>query len=265
MTRRVLLRLLPGIPALLLVILVVAEKTDALRSDTLVAAACTLDLLAPSPDIPALLREYRDVIARQAAEYDLPPEMLAAVIYGHQVALTPFRTFTDCAGSAIGRDLSLGLAQVRISTAFSADRVDPEVLANADFKQYRKSLLDPDANIGWQARVVRLLLDREIRYPAIPAGTLVHDPFAMALVMSEYRAGPQHTEAADSRLSGNAFFDLGFMLRDEVFIFGRPLPEQQQIQQEVRGYLNYIYCDSGIYNTSVCDNWQARNLPPLLP
>jgi hypothetical protein len=258
MVMRSVLKWLLCIPALMLVGLVAAEKSGRLRSDSLEAVLCTPELLRATPDIPTLLGEFRAQIDTHAREIDLPPELLAAIIYGHQSTLTQFRHFTDCAGSALGRDLSLGLAQVRISTAVSADRLPYDSLPHRDFKQYRATLLDPDRNIAYQASVLRQLLDRDIRYPGITADTLVHDPFAMALLMSEYRAGPQHVAAEESRLSANAFYDLSFMLDDAVFIFGRDTGESRLIRQQVQDYLDFIYCDSGIFNQGVCENWQDR-------
>lgn len=119
-------------------------------------------------------------------------------------------------------------------------------------------LFDPARNIGYQARELRRLLERDNRFPGMTAEELIHDPFAMTLAMSEYRAGPLDTPSNSTRRSGNAFFDLEGMLREELYIFERDPADAAQIRTATSEYLGYIYCESDIYNASVCVNWRAR-------
>ena len=242
----------------LLVVFLSAEQLNFLRSDSIVAVACARELLADKPDELAVVAQYKDAIATTARRHDLPPEFLAAIIYGHQRGLTPFRKFTDCAGSALGRNLSLGLAQVRISTAAANDKLELAELSPATFKSYRAKLLDPAGNIEYQARELRQLLERDHRFPGITAEALVHDPFVMTLAMSEYREGPQAAPSSESRLSGRAFGDLSRLLLEDLYIFDRPAADASQIRTAVTDYLEYINCDSGIFNQSACDDWHKR-------
>jgi hypothetical protein len=243
-----------------LLIFITAEKLNYLKSDSLIALACSVELVSSETDPIKLLADNHDTLEAEALNYDLPPEMLAAVIYGHQRALTPFRKFTDCAGSAVGLNMSLGPAQVRISTAVNSDYLAYDGMPHSEFKAYRKNLLDPAQNIKYEAQILRRLLDRDHRYPGISAQEIIHDPFVMALVMSEYRGGAQEADNESSRLSGNAFYDLEHLLREGVFIYNRDPSEVTEIQGKVVDYLDYIYCDSGIFNESVCEN-SRESLP----
>jgi hypothetical protein len=90
------------------------------------------------------------------------------------------------------------------------------------------------------------------------AEELIHDPFAMTLIMSEYRAKPQATANESSKLSGNAIFDLRQLMAEELYIFGRDAADAGDVRDAVTDYLEYIYCNSGMFNTSVCDDWNKR-------
>jgi hypothetical protein len=247
-------------PAICLILFVLAEKFNLLKTDSLVAAACTKELFLAKPHESAILAQYKNVIATEAQQYDLPSELLAAIIYSHQTTLTPFRKFTDCAGSALGYDFSLGLAQIRISNAVTNDRLHFASMAPGTFKNYRSVLLDPAQNIKYQAKELRLLLERGSRFPGITSEEVIHAPFIMALLMSEYRMGRQEAESIASKLSANAFWDLRLMQGNSVYIFDRNMADSVQIQNNIREYLDYIYCKSSIFNSSTCDDWHNEVL-----
>jgi hypothetical protein len=239
----------------LLVVFLSAEKSNLLKSDSLTAVACTKELFLAKPDEIGVITQHRDAILAEAQKYDLPPELLASIIYGHQRDLTPFRKFTDCAGSALGGDLSLGLAQIRVSNAATNDKQEFASMAPADFKNYRSTLLDPLQNLEYQAKELRQLLEREIRFPGITAEELVHDPFIMTLLMSEYRMGRQGVPVSTSRLSGNALFDLRPLRDASIYIFDRDAAESTQIQNYVGEYLDYVNCEREMFNTTECGDW----------
>jgi hypothetical protein len=237
--------------------LVAVEKLDLTRTDSIAAVACAGELFRARPEAAGIINQYRQTILEQATRHALPPELMATIIFAHQRGLTSFRRFTDCAGSAMGSDLSLGLAQIRISTAIGNDGIQYASVSAATFKKYRSGLLDPVRNIQYQAREMRRLLDRDIRFPGISSEELIHYPFGMALLMSEYRMGRQSARIGTARLSASAFWDLGHMQEDGVYIFGRDAADVALIQDNVRKYLDYIYCEKGIFNASVCEVRQA--------
>lgn len=232
-----------------------AKKFNINKAEGIVAAACTKELLLAKPNELDVITAYKDAIVTEAQRYDLPSELLAAIIYSHQKTLTPFRKFTDCAGSALGKDLSLGLAQIKISNAVSNDRLKFAAISLDDFNYYRSVLLDPFRNIQYQAKEVRLLLERNSRFPGITAEELIHEPFIMALLMSEYRMGRQEAASSTSKLSANAFWDLRFLQENSVYIFDRDPADTVQIQNKIREYLDYIYCERGLFNSTVCADW----------
>lgn len=234
-----------------------AGRLHLIRADGLAVAACLLELAGERPEEDALIRQHRDAVLSASRRYDLPPEVLAAIIRGHQRGLTPFRRFTDCAGSALGADLSLGLAQIRVSTVVSSDKLEADPVSPATFGRYRAALLDPDTNIEYEARALRQLLDRDSRFPGITSEDLVRDPFAMALLMSEYRAGPEDKDAKDSRIGATGLRDLRHMLADAVYIFGRDEAEMVLIRDEVFQYLDDTYCHGERVNRWACDDWRG--------
>jgi hypothetical protein len=242
------------------VALVTTEKLDFLKTDTLAAALCTKELFSAKQDELTIVSGHKETISSAAGRYDLPPELLAANIYGHQSDLPPLRKFTDCAGSAMGRDMSLGLAQIRISIAANNDGRKAVDLSPADYKRYRALLLDPVRNTEYHAKELRQLAERAGRFPGISAEAIIHDPFVMALLFSEYRLGRQDTPSTASKLSGHAFWDLRLLLTDTVQLFGRDRADIAQIKTEVREYLEQVYCDGRIFNAKACDQWH-RALP----
>src|SRR5690606_16921635 len=136
------------IAALCLFAFLAAGKMHLIRTDGMAFTACPLELAGATPDGDATIIQHQDAISSAAERHDLPPEVLAAIIRGHQPDLTPYRQFTDCAGSALGADVSLGPAQIRISTAAGSNEITP-----ANFARYRSALLHPDSNIEIQAQV----------------------------------------------------------------------------------------------------------------
>lgn len=244
-----------AIAGVCLLLFLASGKLHLIRTDGIRLAACPLQLAAGRTDADGVILRRRDAIVSASRRHGLPPEMVAAIIHGHQPGLTPFRRLTDCAGSALGADLSLGPAQIRISTAASGDGLATNPLSPADFARYRAALLNPDTNIEYQARELRRLLERDVRFPGITGEELVRNPRAMALLMSEYRAGPQNAEAEDSRIGMTGLRDLRHMLVDGVYVFGRGEAETALIRDRVFWYLDDAYCDGDV--VWFCNEWRS--------
>ncbi|MEJ2111605.1 MAG: hypothetical protein P8Z37_17190 [Acidobacteriota bacterium] len=102
------------IPAIIIVLLVLAGALHMTRVDVIAACNCTKELFHGKQAEIDVVRQNKQIISQEAKRFDLPPELLAAIIYNHQRDLTPFRVFTDCFGSALGRNLSLAFSKERI-------------------------------------------------------------------------------------------------------------------------------------------------------
>jgi hypothetical protein len=52
-------------------------------------------------------------------------------------------------------------------------------------------------------------------------------------------------------------------LDDDLYLFNRPVQEKTRIQVLVWDYLNYINCESGAFNASVCESWKRDMTRPV--
>jgi len=229
------------------------------RASGVSAAGCVAVVVRPAADAREVVERYHDVIVEQARIYDLPPELIAAVIANHQSPMRTRRRLTDCVGSALGADLSLGLAQVRLSTAAGLDGTSFAALSAPDYRTLRAHLLSPESNIAYQARTLRALPEQDNRYPGMTADPLIADPAVMALLVTEYRMGPLGTPRDQSRRSAAAFGALTWIQNVTLGQFGRDPDAVLQIRSRIRDYLRYINCESGIFNEKACDAWKRRD------
>jgi len=243
-----------------LTVAIILDQLALVRASAVSAVGCSASLFHARPDPLQLLALHRDAIVEQSALNNLPATLLAAVIVDHQRQLTSYREFTDCAGSALGANLSLGLGQLRISTASLLERKPLSKLSSQEFRNLRARLLDPALNIAMTARELRALLERPNRYPGMASSALLHDPAAMAVIVSEYRMGRMDAANADARLAINAFSTLDLMQDGTVSAFEREDEDQPGAREKIRNYLGFIFCESGMFNDSACKRWR-RSLP----
>jgi hypothetical protein len=244
----------------LLLALVAADLMQWVKPSGLSALACTPALFRGNPDTVRLLDLHRDAITQQAALHELPSALVAAVIVDHQNQQSLSGNLSDCVGSAVNVNLSLGLAQMRLSTAAQNDGNLLSDLSASEYRQLRSRLLKPESNIAYAARELRALKERAIRFPGMPASELLHNPEAMALLISEYRMGRMPTAAARSRLSINAFSTLGLMQDGTLAQFDRPDENPELARSRIRAYLSQIYCQSDMFNESACGDWLRSDL-----
>jgi hypothetical protein len=250
-------RLLILLPTASLALFLAAERLNLLRTDSIAAAACSRELFRSRPDEAEQVARHEAAISDAAAEHDLPPEMLAAVIVGHQTELTASRRFSDCAGSALGFDLSLGMAQVRISTAMRADGVNPDAASPGEFKTYRSALLVPARNVHYEAKELRQILEQAHRSPGVAAETLIRDPATMTAAMSEYRVGRVAPHEVAVRRGLRGLVDLRYLLEPRIYVFDRDDADAAQVRQDVSDFLEQTYCRSGTFNDSACAWWRS--------
>lgn len=187
----------------------------------------------------------------------MPPELLAAIVADHHEALTAVRRFTDCAGSALGADLSLGPAQVRISTAARIDGASYESIPTQTFHRCRSSLLEPNENIRYQAKELRLLLDRHVPGPSLDADGLVRDPATMARLITACRVGRVPAAYDPHVRRSSAVSTLRFMQATAIEFFERPLPEVVEIRKEIENHLTYLNCETRNSTPATCQEWRT--------
>ena len=245
------------LPIICIVLLLLADVLHLTRIDVVEACKCTKEIFLSKQGEINVVQQNRLAIMNEAKHFDLPPELLAAIIYNHQRELTSFRIFTDCFGSALGGDFSLGPAQVRISTAIHGDGRRLEAVSPKEFKIYRASLLDPDLNIRYQAKELRSLLERKDRSPGITSIELINSPQIMALLLSEYRMGRKNSLRNSTGFGAGSLGALRLLMDEEsLYMFNRSFSDALQIREKIRDYLDYIFCSSGIFNTGACESWR---------
>lgn len=234
---------------------VMANRVGVLKADVLSATTCTGELFHRQEGLESVLNRYRTAFILEAEQAGIPAEFLAAIVADHHAALTSARRFTDCAGSALGADLSLGPAQVRISTAVGIDGANYDSISIGTFHQTRLKLLDPGNNIRYQARVLRFFLDRQTQGSPLDAEGLVHDPATMARLVTEYRVGrlPESFDSDVRRSSAES--TLRFMHAAEFF--NRPSEEVMQIRKLIEDHLTYLNCEARNSTSATCQEWKT--------
>ena len=237
---------------------VIANLVGVLKADALLAAACAAELLHRQVELEEVLRRHRNAFIAEAAQANLPPELLAAIVADHHEALTPVRRFADCAGSALGGDLSLGPAQVRISTAVRLDGASYGSISIHTFHRYRSRLLDPNENIRYEARELRrLLLDRHAPDWPLDADGLVHDPATMARLITEYRVGRLPTSFDPHVRRSSAVSTLRFMHAADMELFNRPRAEVVRMREVIEDHLTYLNCETRNSTPATCQEWKT--------
>ena len=232
-----------------------ANRVGVLKADVLAAAACTAELLHQQVELEDVLHRHRSAFIVEAKQANLPPELLAAIVADHHAALTVVRRFTDCAGSALGADLSLGPAQVRISTAVRIDAASYDSISTHTFHRYRSSLLDPGENIRYQARVLRSLLDRYALPSPPDADGLIQDPTSMPRMITEYRGGSLPASFDPDVRRSSAVSTLRFLYAAEFF--NRPSAEVVRIRKLIEDHLTYLNCETRNSTPATCQEWKT--------
>lgn len=249
----------------LLAAVAVADPLHMTRPSPVAAASCSALLVSPRESWSAFLVRHQQDIRSASSNHDLPVTLVAAVVADHLKQQTRFRDFTDCAGSALGANLSLGPGQLRLSTAAALDGKSIAKLSNSGYRELRARLLKPEQNIHLTARELRSLLERPHRYPGITSAELLQEPQAIALAVSEYRMGRSKAPRESAKLGINAFGTLSLMQSDQLdFLAHRASRDLERAN--ITEYLRYIHCDSGIFNQRACKEWledQADRLPAV--
>jgi hypothetical protein len=214
----------------------------------LAAAFCVPGLLRSAMDEPQFIETARSTIIRESMNNDLPGLLVAAIAIDHRRQVTRYRAFTDCLGSALGADLSLGPAQIRMSTAAQLDGHSFATMSATAHRRLRAKLLEANTNISYEARELRSLLERQHRSPGISASALLSNPATMALLITEYRSGRMLTAEKSSPVGANALRTLRLLQDDALSLFRDPGFDITRSQAEIEAYFAAIRCQSGKSN-----------------
>ena len=212
------------------------------------AVSCTPILFRSAMDEPQFIERARSTIIRESASNDLPSLLVAAIAVDHRRQLTRYRTFTDCVGSALGADLSLGPAQIRLSTAAQLDGQSFTNMPATAHRGLRDLLLETNSNISYETRELRSLLERQHRSPGMTASALLRSPATMALLITEYRSGRMPTTGENSPVGANALRTLRLLRDDALATFRDPGFDIARSQAEIEAYFVSIRCKRGKSN-----------------
>ena len=163
---------------------------------------------------------------RSGTNYQLPPELVAAVLYNEKNEKKTLSRIIDNLLSRTMLDPSIGDGQIKISSAITADGKDPYKLSPREHWEYRQKLLETPSNIDYVAKYLRFLLNRQNRFPKISAEELLNNPRAMAIAATEYNRGP--TSSLNEEAMPNAYgLQVVSLLTSPIIstILGRELPE----------------------------------------
>jgi hypothetical protein len=233
---------------LVLIVALAADLASLVKPSGYSAALCTPILFRKTIGELQFLETARSAILRASEANDLPGILVAAIALDHRRELTSFRAFTDCFGSALGADLSLGPAQIRMSTAAELDGQSFSTMSASAHRTLRAHLLETSWNISYEARELRALLERPHRSPGIPASELLASPAAMALLVTEYRSGRMRTSEENSPVGANALRTLRLLKERSLAPFRDPGFDVDRSQAEIEAYFSAIRCKMGKSN-----------------
>lgn len=257
--KRKYLRRTGAILGLLLIAALSIDMARLVKPSGLSAAMCTPLLFRKAVEEPQFIQMVQSAVMRESARNNMPAVLVAAIALDHWRQLTPYRTFTDCFGSALGADLSLGPAQIRMSTAAELDGQSFSTMSASAYRSLRAQLLDANANIAYETRELRALLDRPHRTPGISAAALLNSPALLALVVTEYRSGRMSTTEENSPVGANALRTLLLLGDNALSPFRSPDFDSAYSQAEIEAYFAAIRCKSGKSNRACAR--ESQKLP----
>ncbi|MBI5391646.1 hypothetical protein HZB00_01455 [Candidatus Woesearchaeota archaeon] len=163
------------------------------------------------------ISEHEDAIQSAANNYGVPAELIAATLKTENVGRRKYEDFKDILGTFLGKDVSLGVGQVKISTAQRLEVVSSGKWLSRD--EIVTALNDPATNIGYIAQFYAA----EMRDLAVHEKDLLLHPDRIVELASRYVRGRKHTSPLDQMIGMNTLL----YLTDPSILhkFGREHPE----------------------------------------
>lgn len=186
------------------------------------------ELVRSQETVDIFIDKYKNEINESAKKYNLPPELIAATIKGENCNMHANQDFKDYFGTAIGLDTSLGVGQIKISTAQELDG------KKYDRTETIERLHDPKLNIEYIAKFYDAQLN-ELDVKLNNRKNILRNPELVHKLGRTYVGGANSkTEEAD--IAGLGV--LSYLFEDSTFKpFGKKSYEVQEIARLANSYL----------------------------
>lgn len=179
--------------------------------------------------VECFIREHRDRILATASEYGVPPELIVATIKSENIGRQKLEDWKDEIGDFLGLDVSLGVGQVKVSTATSLERRFLGGTYGLD--SVKGNLRNPDWNIDYIAMFYASEM-KNLRI--VDPDILLRDPRNLAELAARYVGGRKHGGEA-----GTAAFSTLLYLADTstLTLFPRTGFNADDINRRIRGFV----------------------------
>ena len=174
--------------------------------------------------IICFIDEYAAKITTAAKENNVPPELLAAVVYQENDYRLKIQDITDTISELIGRNYTAGPGQIKISTAMRLDNITTPIV-KLEIESYSHRLNDPEVAISYIAAELNHIKKEaqmeNIRYSEID------------LLASAYRNG----YTPNMKLNNHGY-DVLIILRNNNIYNALNLKMDKHRWQDIQNYLN---------------------------
>lgn len=139
--------------------------------------------------VTSFLTLQQDSLEAAAQKYDLPVDLIAAILYQENDCRPKLQDWKDDALGELRINHSRGVGQVRISTAMRLDGIDFETASREDFDRYLLVLDTVDDNIEYIARELDYIRNQTPRTSGLGVKALLSDTETLDVIASQYRSG----------------------------------------------------------------------------
>ncbi len=197
-----------------------------LTKSTNLTRHCTDEIRAQYPEDENLcfIRQYEAKIKEEGRENNIPPELIAAVIYQENNWRRTGHDLVDWISSKTGRIHTAGPGQVRTTTAMRLDN-NVDIPSTDDVREYNQRLNDPELAITYIARELNYIkIEAEINNIGYPQ---------MDILASAYRTG--YTK--NQHLNNHGYDVLIILRRDDIYQ-ALKIKAPRKHREQTQTYLN---------------------------
>ncbi len=170
------------------------------------------------------VHQYKDIINKAAKNYQIPPELIGAILYQENDWRMKTQDLADIASNLIGRIHTAGPGQIQTTTARNLD--DPTTPINTNIVQEYHSILNqPETAIDYVARELHRLQEQSNLKATSFEG--------IDLLASQYRTGLQKGPKPNAH-----GYDVLIILRGEKIQRALEIPTPPHNRQGIQDYLN---------------------------